>query len=614
MSAVDRSRFFPRPAWLGQMVSLLAAVALGLTAPGLAAAEAAAEAEVPDDNGDVTKLAAFSVNGDRLEDFGFRVSPAYDATRSARLLPRVTPVVDVLLPNTAATKAGMRPGDRIVTSDGASTASTFFSSSKWRGIQEKKWAEVAAGKQNVTWTLEVESGDTGARRTLKLVIPTPAPHWGSSVWQAPEDRQPAKIAEPGPLAERAKLVLDNGIWILLRESYVRGFDLRADPGQIYLLYYQWTQWEGAKGHRIYVSQRRGRTDIILEAISREFSRSQSSAAAPSGSPTRSLASATTVFASASQAYLTSPSGALEKAWLLPNQREIPVEDARDGFRAEIDFWLTRVGKVSPRWPLGLLVEKTSAEGSAAAMTPTLFPSAATGTLAAGSGTQAAAFLKLPAASAEQRAMFEEALGKIGADEDRWAYTEASHGADDKRVAVTRVDPSKPAAQRCTLLKIDGKPPTPDELKRWHDEGRATNAPLGELPPIDSLVDLSDVRVQAVETAAVVFELPLRGGNKDFPADRFQALFRVNRTQRAFEDITVRLRESIGLAGVVKLTEAGLAVRFRTLDPASPPQPVLLRGGGAVRVLLVKFAREFEAVRTDFRRVEPWQEPAETGAK
>ena len=33
------------------------------------------------------------------------------------------------------------------------------------------------------------------------------------------------------------------------------------------------------------------------------------------------------------------------------------------------------------------------------------------------------------------------------------------------------------------------------------------------------------------------------------------------------------------------------------------------GGGAVRLLLVKLARDFEAVRTDFRRVEPFEETA-----
>ena len=222
--------------------------------------------------------------------------------------------------------------------------------------------------------------------------------------------------------------------------------------------------------------------------------------------------------------------------------------------------------------------------------------------------RATAFLKLSPATDAQRALFKEAFGKIGADEDHWAYTETSHGLDDKHIAVMRVDPSKPEAQRCTLLKLDGKPPTVAEENRWRDEGRDAPASLGELPPIGNLVELDDVRVAADETAAVVFELPLRASNPQFPADKFQALFRVNKTQRAFEDIVVKLRESWRVAGVVSISEAGMEVRFQTFDPKSAPQPVWLKAGGAVRLLLIKFSRSFEATRTDFKRVEPYTEP------
>ena len=592
MSHVDHRRF---RVWI---CSLLLVFVHGVGAPVSRGAEAEPENEI----GDVTKMAAFSVNGERLEDFGFRVSRGYDAERSGRFWPVSTPVVDVLLPNTAATKAGMRPGDRIVSSDGQSTAGSIFSANKWRRIQEKKWAEVAAGKKNVTWTLEVETAGTKERRTLKLVVPTPSPHWGASVWSAPEDRRPATVPEAGPLAERAKQILDHGIWILLRASYVRGFDLPISAQRPYFLAYEWMLPGGGGAHFIYVSQQRGRTDIIFEVISIHGAM-QASTVAPAAA-TGTLASPTTVFALESRSYLTSPSGALEKAWLLPRggkQREIPLEEAREEFQAEMDFWLTKVGKVSPRWPLGLIATKPSIDAGAAAAPET--PPAPIE-----AGARAAAFLKLPAATEEQRQMFSEALGKIGADEDRWAYTQTSHSIEDKHVTVMRVDPSKPDAERCTLLKVDGKRPTADDIKLWRDQGRDSSAALGELPPISSLVDGEDVRVVADERAAVVFELPLRAKNKEFPADRFQALFRVNKASRAFEDITVKLREAVRVAGVVKLTEAGMTVRFQTFDPAFAPQPVLLRGGGAVRVLLIKFSRDFEATRTDFSRVEPFTEP------
>ena len=119
-----------------------------------------------------------------------------------------------------------------------------------------------------------------------------------------------------------------------------------------------------------------------------------------------------------------------------------------------------------------------------------------------------------------------------------------------------------------------------------------------------------LRVSADETAAVVFELPIVSGNAEFPTDKFQALLRVNKTRRSLEDIIVRMREAIKVAGVVKVTDAGLEARFRTLDPAYPPQPVSLKAGGAARVLLVKISRSFEATRSDFVRVTPFVEPAQ----
>jgi hypothetical protein len=325
-----------------------------------------------------------------------------------------------------------------------------------------------------------------------------------------------------------------------------------------------------------VSQQHGRTEIVFETAARGKGVSD---------------------------YLTSPSGALEKTWHQPwgkKGEEIPLEEARAGFRDEMDFWLTKVGKVSARWPLELVPDQNATSLAAAAEKEAA---------KAAERARAASFLKLAPASEEQRTMFAEALGKIGADGDRWAYTETSHGLDDKHVAVMRVDPSRPEAERCTLLKLDGKPPTVDDVKRWRDEGRDASASLGELPPISGLVDTTDVRVFADEPAAVVLELPLRANNPQFPAEKFQALFRVNKTQRAFEDVIVKLRESWRVAGVVSVSEAGVEMRFQTFDPAYAPQPVWLKAGGAVRLLLVKFSRSFEATRTDFKRVEPYEEPA-----
>jgi hypothetical protein len=556
--------------------------------PAATKEETAAEGE--DDaaeNDGVVSMAAYNAKADRIEDFGLRVHSAlYHEERRPNLVTfwfaDFAPMISSVLPNTAASKAGLQPGERILKSEGQSTVGGPFSTAKlgkWYKIQKKKWAEVAAGKKNVTWTLEIESPKTNMVRTVKLVVPTPPPHWGSAIWQPPEGRSPSVVAEPGPLAECSRAVLDNGVWLLVHSS--AGAVLEQNTtllSQSLATGYEWRIGNRQQGlHRIFVTQFRGRTDVILETYS------------PS---------------SGTRIYLTAPSGALEKAWLRNRKGtgEVPLEEARIGFENELDFWTTKVGKVSGRWPFEVK--------------PGYDANAIFAVLAAKDGVSpsdaprpfAQEFLKLPAATEAQQAMFSDAYGKLGAEQDRWAYTETSRGIEDKRVTVTRVDPSKVEGERCVLLSLNGKSPTPAEVQQWRDEGGDLPKALGNIPPLTSIVDLKDLRVFKEETAAVVFELPIRNGNADFPTEKFQALFRVNKTYRSFEDIVVKMRESFRVAGVVKITEAGLQARFQTLDPAHPPQPVLLKGGGAARILLVKIARDFETTRAEFKRVEPYVAP------
>ncbi len=576
-----------RQTLLSRGFPLFAIVVLGLAGP-LAAAEtepAAAADDEAADNDDVISLAAYNVKADRIEDFGLRVRPsAYSGptTLVTFWFAKFTPLITAVVPNTAAAKAGLQPGERILKSEGQSTVGGLFSTGKfgqWYKTQRKKWAEVTAGKKNVTWTLEIEAPVTKVVRTVKLVVPTPPPYWGASVWRMPEGRVPATVREPGPLAERSRAVLDNGIWTLLEENSVQSIFDRSLSSGARPTGYEWHIGNGSEGeHRIRVTQFRGRTDVVLETSSHATGR---------------------------WIYLTSPSGALERAWHWQRKPkksgEVSPGEARDSFESELDLWTNKVGKVSARWPFEVK--------------PGYDANAIFAVLAAKDGAPpvavvrpfAEAFLKLPPAGEAERALFTDAYGKLGADPDQWAYTETSRGLENQRVTVTRVDPSKPESERSVLLSIDGKSPTPAEVQRWRDDGGDTPKTLGDLPPLATIVDLKDLRVFQDGTAAVVFELPIRNDSADFPAEKFQAHFRVNKVSRAFEDITVQLRDSFRVAGVVKVTEAGVDVHFQTFDPALAPQPVRLKAGGGVRVLFVKFSRSFEATGTDFKRVEPFDE-------
>lgn len=312
-------------------------------------------ASKPETKEQTVELPALKVVGDPVEDFGFRVSPVFDPSRSFGLLRHYTPVVDMVIPNTAASKAGLRPGDRIVMADNVPTGSPGRSLRTWQRLQKKKWDQIETGATGITWTLMAEPlWAPEDSRLVRLELPTPAPHWGATVWQAPSDRKPVTIPEPGPLAARAEEILNNGIWMILRETYQKGFDLPTDAANPMFLCFQWTLWDDRGGHRMWVSCQRGRTDIIFEAIARSNNQGLFGGNPPSRTPDQTLASAVTTLATSGVAYLTSPSGRLEKAVKLGQEGELPLGAASAGFHAEMDFWLNKVGKTSPLWPLGVI--------------------------------------------------------------------------------------------------------------------------------------------------------------------------------------------------------------------------------------------------------------------
>jgi hypothetical protein len=291
----------------------------------LADGELGAQAQLADENERVIVMEAFKISPGPKENFGLQVQPGRYAAR------RIVQIIAVV-PNTAAAKAGLKPGDTIVTSDGLPVEQVREHDGSgrdvaWRGfyVPPQKRVALAEGG-HVSWLLEVQSyPPRGATRKVILALPTEPPHWGAKTWVPPEGRVAATIPESGPLAERAREVLDHGVAVMLRDDLARNL-----PRRTYFCGYQWSVDEG---RTLFVSQARGRTDIILQ--------------------------------SGGTYYLTSPAGVLEGA--VRNERvpqldpwkTISLSQARAGFDREVDFWLNKVGKVSSRWPLELMAETAS---------------------------------------------------------------------------------------------------------------------------------------------------------------------------------------------------------------------------------------------------------------
>lgn len=138
------------------------------------------------------------------------------------------------------------------------------------------------------------------------------------------------------------------------------------------------------------------------------------------------------------------------------------------------------------------------------------------------------------------------MRKLGAENGRWACTETSVLNSRGRVrkeTVVRHDPSLPYAEEARLLKINGREPTEQEVRK-HREA-AEKLRNTKRVTLDDLVDLDHVTVAEETPTSVTCEVPLRKiEHAPFPtdkADRFRLTMTVNKQQRVFEHGSLQLR-------------------------------------------------------------------------
>jgi hypothetical protein len=219
----------------------------------------------------------------------------------------------------------------------------------------------------------------------------------------------------------------------------------------------------------------------------------------------------------------------------------------------------------------------------------------------------------------RRSLLEDALTRIAADSERWAYTEISFTSDtkgkNKGEKVVRYDPSKPYEQQYDLLKIDGQPPTANQIAQYRrtQEKRRREREQRELKgqpgrSLGDLVDLAHATIFAEDAAKITFEVPLRRqGNWRFPPEKFRVLARLDKERRALENVAVQLREPWRTAVVVKIKSGDLNADFTTVDPKFAPVLTRVQAEGAGSVLFFPIGGSFDFRRTDIQRVKPYRE-------
>lgn len=234
----------------------------------------------------------------------------------------------------------------------------------------------------------------------------------------------------------------------------------------------------------------------------------------------------------------------------------------------------------------------------------------------------------PAAEPPVPPLLLDALTKLSQDFDHWAYTETRASTDKngkpKGETIIRFDPSLPYAEQFLPLKIDGLAPTEKQLKNYRLRGENRGKRLerdeaaGKAPGSDvarlrlngenAPVDLPHATVASETETSVTFLVPLlRDEKTSLPVEKFELLARVNKERRAFENVSLRLRDSFRMKLVVKVQSGDANIDFTVVDPKFVPVMSEFRGGGSVSVMFIKFGGQFDVKRTEFQRVKPYSE-------
>ncbi|HEY4300946.1 MAG TPA: hypothetical protein VGM73_08745 [Candidatus Didemnitutus sp.] len=114
-----------------------------------------------------------------------------------------------------------------------------------------------------------------------------------------------------------------------------------------------------------------------------------------------------------------------------------------------------------------------------------------------------------APAAEPPAPVGEALHRYNPDPPiGWAYSVAVHRGT--RESIESFDPTRPAGQRWTLQKVDGRPPTPQESDRYARYRETTDTGNGARATfVRGDLDLNSVREVANEPGSVSFHCSFR---------------------------------------------------------------------------------------------------------
>jgi len=234
-----------------------------------------------------------------------------------------------------------------------------------------------------------------------------------------------------------------------------------------------------------------------------------------------------------------------------------------------------------------------------------------------------------AATVDEVKLLDDAIKNTEQDPDHWAYTETtvkkfSHGGEEGE-SIVRFDPSKPYAEQYTPLKIEGKPPTERQLKKYRKQGEkradqiakaeAREAAESASPAPGAIkskekklkLDKEHPLVVSDNGDTCVLEIPVVDQGTGIPGKKIQVRVEVAKAPRQIRHASVRVLESFHVKVVAKIKAGEASADFAVVDPNYGPVLTAVTGSFGASFMFVPINGEFTATRTEWKRVRPYND-------
>ena len=215
--------------------------------------------------------------------------------------------------------------------------------------------------------------------------------------------------------------------------------------------------------------------------------------------------------------------------------------------------------------------------------------------------------------AEIPPLLKQAVAKLVANDQHWAYTRTTQPLDADRQpkggpTVEQFDPSQPAGHQWTLVEFKGHAPDASDRETWM-KGKTLVANERKDRNLGELLDLDHASLISENDLWANYEVPiLPNASGRFPADKLQVIMHVDKTRTELVAFRVQQKDKFRIAGVASVDELEVYGHLTSVDQKYAPVLSSVRWDGAGHLLgLFKMGFGNQQTYSNYRRVVPYAE-------